>query len=195
MSSYIAAHGPTGSPARHRDSGHHRGGDAVDADAWAKRAPTLGNRSAGFLDMDVYLSQNARPPQTTTVKSPEISAEAEEEPSPTHCATTARSENFRKQLDNAGIVNMEMLKKMVMSTVLTVCSLYWADSGMRLRLTRAQEAALEPLTAATPSTAPARMTHQRRVRGRQARPVSKERAALAEHQTAPLRAARSSQRR
>jgi hypothetical protein len=128
--------------------------------------------------MDVYLSQNARPPQTTTVKSPEISAEAEEEPSPTHRATTARSENFRKQLDNAGIVNMEMLKKMVMSTVLTVCSLYWADSGMRLRLTRAQEAALEPLTAATPSTAPARMTHQRRVRGRQARPVSKERAAL-----------------
>ena len=68
------------------------------------------------------------------MKSPEISAEDEEEPSPTHRATTARSENFRKQLDNAGIVNMEMLKKMVMSTVLTVCSLYWADSGMRLRV-------------------------------------------------------------
>jgi hypothetical protein len=45
VSSYSEPQDPTGSPARHRDSGHHRGGDAVDADAWAKRAPTLGNRS------------------------------------------------------------------------------------------------------------------------------------------------------
>ena len=218
--------------------------DTVATDAWAKRAPTLGNRSAGFLDMEIFLQQNARPLQTPVAESPAFSAEAPEEPSleaetaspstdealfslsktakrklarvqaareqsetaaqqlkkkeeddtaatktqaavtiqrvfgvalraraqsPPLRAATARSETFRKQLDDleleslfeqlniAGVINMEMLKKMDMPTVLTVCGLHKAESGMRPRLTRAQEAALEPLTAATPP-APTRMS-------------------------------------
>ena len=212
--------------------------DTVDAEAWVKRAPAIGNRSAGFLDMDAFLQQNARPVQKPATGSPAFSTEEPEEPlpatetaspstdetvfsvskaekrkqarvraardqseaaalllkknedanaaaaktqaavtiqrvfgvalraraqSPPARAATARSETFRKQLDDleleslfeqlhiAGVVNMEMLRKMEMPTVLTVCGLHKADSGMRPRLTRAQEAALEPLTAATPT--------------------------------------------
>ena len=212
--------------------------DTVDAEAWVKRAPAIGNRSAGFLDMDAFLQQNARPVQKPATGSPAFSTEEPEEPlpaaetaspstdetvfsvskaekrkqarvraardqseaaalllkknededaaaaktqaavtiqrvfgvalraraqSPPARAATARSETFRKQLDDleleslfeqlhiAGVVNMEMLRKMEMPTVLTVCGLHKADSGMRPRLTRAQEAALEPITAATPT--------------------------------------------
>ena len=59
-------------------------------------------------------------------------------------------ETIFEPLSNAGVVNMEMLTKMDMPAVLTVCGLYRADSGMRPRLTRAQEATLKLLTAATP---------------------------------------------
>jgi len=211
--------------------------DTVATDAWAKRAPTLGNRSAGFIDMDIFLQQNARALQTHVAESPALSAERPGEPSPAEetaevspdetlfsvsksekrklarvqaareqsetaamllkkkeeaeaaatkeqaaatiqrlfgvalrargqsppsRTTAARSETFHKQLDdreletifeplnNAGVVNMEMLTKMDMPTVLTVCGLYRADSGLRPRLTRAQEATLKLLTAATP---------------------------------------------
>ncbi len=58
-------------------------------------------------------------------------------------------ETIFEPLNNAGIVNMEMLTKMDMPTVLNVCGLYRADSGLRPRLTRAQEATLKLLTAAT----------------------------------------------
>ena len=211
--------------------------DTVATDAWAKRAPTLGNRSAGFIDMDIFLQQNARALQTHVAESPALSAERPGEPSPAEetaevspdetlfsvsksekrklarvqaareqsetaalllkkkeeaeaaatkeqaaatiqrlfgvalrargqspppRTTAARSETFHKQLDdreletifeplnNAGVVNMEMLTKMDMPTVLTVCGLYRADSGLRPRLTRAQEATLKLITAATP---------------------------------------------
>ena len=218
--------------------------DTVATDAWTTRNPTLGNRSAGFIDMDIFLQQHARPLQKHGAESPAISAERVEEPSPAKetaapspaeelfsvskaekrklarvqaareqsetaalqlkkkeeedatatktqaavtiqrvfgvalraraqspplCADAAQSETFRKQLDDlelesifeklefAGVTNMGMLKKMDMPTVLTVCGLHKADSGMRPRLTRAQEAALEQLTAKTP-TAPARVS-------------------------------------
>ena len=55
--------------------------DTVEAEAWVTRSPTLGNRSAGSLDLNEFLQQNARG-QKTALGTPAFSSVAAEEPSP-----------------------------------------------------------------------------------------------------------------
>ena len=44
--------------------------DETYAEAWAARAPTLGNRSAGCIDLNIFLEQNARPVRMLVPESP-----------------------------------------------------------------------------------------------------------------------------
>ena len=44
--------------------------DETYAEAWVARAPTLGNRSAGCIDLNIFLEQNARPVRILVPESP-----------------------------------------------------------------------------------------------------------------------------
>ena len=44
--------------------------DEAYAEAWVARAPTLGNRSAGCIDLNIFLEQNARPVRILVPESP-----------------------------------------------------------------------------------------------------------------------------